>query len=84
MKRWHEEEHLMQRRWRREIENHRDPGSGLVEEGCHCLLGKGFMRKRRPGDKCKCRMCALMRNEKRRERRQKRYAQRAEIQEQLQ
>jgi hypothetical protein len=50
MKRWHEERELMKSRMKIEREKHGvDPDNhdGTI---CHCLLGIGFMRKRKPYD----------------------------------
>ena len=58
MKRWHEETALMLRRWSAEIEKHRHPSLGYVEGDCHCLRGKGTMRKRTPwGHHRRCCLC---------------------------
>jgi hypothetical protein len=50
VRRWHSEIPLMQRRMRLEREKHGvqpDERDGRI---CHCLLGIGFVRKRRPYD----------------------------------
>lgn len=63
MRRWHEERSLMIRRMRMEREKH---GVGWdVRDGeiCHCLLGIGFVRKRRPYD-CGNPRCGLCHFEK--------------------
>lgn len=87
MKRWHEskEEALMSRRWRTELEKHTDRNFGQIVGGCHCLGGKGSMRKARPYEKCggHCSVCTLQREEKRRARRKVRRAERAVIVDQL-
>jgi hypothetical protein len=72
MQRWHAERDLMLRRWREEIAKHEsDEGYSYCalapvpptadEDSCHCYLGMGFMRKRRPHD-CgnpRCMLCHL-------------------------
>lgn len=58
MKRWHAETALMLRRWREEIEKHRHHSLGYIESACHCLRGKGTMRKRTPwGHRRRCYLC---------------------------
>ena len=58
MKRWHEETALMLRRWREEIAKHRHRSLGYIEGDCHCLRGKGTMRKRTPwGHRRRCYLC---------------------------
>lgn len=69
MKRFTEERPLMVRRWRDEVEKHRDRVTGEVQSGCHCLRGPGFMRKRRPYGRCApskhCPSCEIARHEER-------------------
>ena len=69
MQRWQQERYLMLKRWREEVESHRDLDFGYIEEGCHCLRGKGTMRKRRPYDRCApnqhCACCEMEREENR-------------------
>ena len=69
MQRWHQEKNLMSKRWKEEIESHTDFIFNIVEKGCHCLRGKGTMRKRRPYDSCApnqhCSCCEMEREEQR-------------------
>lgn len=59
MRRWHQEVPLMQKRMKLERKKH---GVGPdVHDGeiCHCLLGIGFVRKRKPYDcgRTRCMLC---------------------------
>lgn len=82
MRRFQQETELMSARWKLEKENHRDKASGTIAPGCHCLRGKGFMRKRRPYDSHspgKCKLCDIQRLAARNGRRQLRYKLRDEM-----
>jgi hypothetical protein len=63
MKRWHEERDLMLGRMT--LERHKHGVAPDVRDGaiCHCLLGIGFVRKRRPYG-CSNPRCALCHYEK--------------------
>lgn len=73
MKRWQEDVTVMKKRWKEEIESHRDETFGNIESNCHCLRGMGTMRKRRPYDRCSpnqhCGICEMERYEQRLKRR---------------
>lgn len=63
MRRWHSEVSHMQRQMRLEREKHGvqpDERDGNI---CHCLLGIGFVRKRKPYD-CGNPRCGLCHSEK--------------------
>lgn len=71
-----------------EVDTHTDPTFDVVEGDCHCLRGKGTMRKRRPFDSCApnqhCTCCEMERQDKRRTKRRERYGAREQIAEQMQ
>lgn len=76
MHRWHQEETLMFRRWKMEMENHsydwRCPPTG--RDVCHCTAGIGSMRKRTPNGHHKhCLMCNYSKYLYKKQRRREKY-----------